>query len=861
MSSLGEAVRRAWYLLNRGRFDRALANEMDAHRAMMRDPARFGNTLRLRERSRDVWGWTWVDDVARDIRLAARALRRTPGFTAVAVSSLVLGLTLAASAVAVANAYLIRSLPYPAADRLFHVMYSPPGPYEPGGLSALDWNAVRDVVELPITASSTNFSLGEGGPEQQLRALRVNSGFIDGLGVRAALGRSFTREEFAPTSDQAIMIGHALWRDRFGADSGVIGRVFRAEIGERRPEGETFRIVGVLPPGFWFGRESSSVVDVLLPLKEPATTYMVRLREGVSTPAAERRLTEAARAVATSLTPDWTGVHLESAHERYVSQVRPILLGATIAASIVLLIACTNVAVLVLLRAVHRQKEMAVRVALGAGRRQIVRLLVAESGLICVIAVALVVGLTRSTLRVLAPLIERQLGRPAPRGVSLIGVDSNVLIVTAVAAVVIALSLCLVPLATPWQRHLADTLRNAGRHGSDRRSMHRLRAILIGFELAGSIVLLVGCGMMIRSVVQMVTTDLGFRTKDLARVRLVIPARVYPDAATRYAFYRRVTERAEQVARAKVALTTWPPYAESMAFPVLGDGSGDPRSTAGVSAIGTDYFTVLGIAIREGRAFTAQDREGTEPVAVVSEAMARRLWPTSSALGHRVRAVDRVGTATPSTTWRTVVGVVGDVRQTYTDSEIADVYVPIFQVPPERYVTFYLKTGARPRSLTTALRATVAETDPQALVRDVIRVEDENRRLAGTRFLTAMLTAFAAFAAFLAVVGMYGVIAYAVRQRQREFAIRIALGATRQAVTALSMRSGGVVLAIGLALGSVAAAGAGRVLRNQLYGVPPFDVWSLAGAGSLMAIAGLLAIWWPARKAARVDPVKLLNEQ
>ena len=386
----------------------------------MRTLPRLGSALRRRERSSGVTGWSWLDGLSRDVRLAARTLRRTPGFTGITVGSLVLGLTLATSTIAVANAYLIRSLPYPAATRLYHVMYAPPGPFEPGGLSGLDWTSVEDVVEFPITATGETLYLSDGGYAQPSRALRVNRGFLDGLGVRAAVGRSFTSDELSQPGDRAVMIGHALWRDRFGGDSSIVGRQFRADVGEQGGPREAFRIIGVLPAGFWFGRESSALVDVLLPLQEPARTYLVRLREGVPVPVAERRLTDAARAVATSVPVDWTGVHLESAHERYVGALRPVLLGITTAAVLVLVIACVNVSVLVLLRALQRQKEMSVRVALGAGRRHIVRLLVAESGLLCVGALALVLMVTRLTLRALSPLIERQLGRPAAAGASAI---------------------------------------------------------------------------------------------------------------------------------------------------------------------------------------------------------------------------------------------------------------------------------------------------------------------------------------------------------------------------------------------------------------------------------------------------------
>ena len=809
------------------------------------------------------WGglaWASADDLRRDVRLATRALRRTLGFTAITIASLVLGLTLAACTIAVVNAYLIRSLPYPAAARLFHVMYAPPGPFEPGGLSALDWSSVSDVVEYPVTSTGETLYLSDGGYAQPSRALRVNRGFLDALGVHATLGRVFTDEELSQTGDGAAMIGHALWRDRFGGDSAVIGRQFRADVSEQGGESQTFRVVGVLPPGFWFGRESSALVDVLLPLQAPARTYLVRLRAGVPVSVAEQHLTDAAKAVATSLPANWTGVHLESAHERYVGALRPILFGITAAAVLVLTIACVNVSVLVLLRALHRQKEMSVRVALGAGRRHIVRLLVVESGLLCAISIALVVAITRLVLGLLSPLIETQLGRPAPGGVSAIGVDGTVLLVIGGVGLLIALSLSLIPLATPWHRRLAETLRSAGRHSTEGVSMHHLRSVLIGVELAGSLVLLVGCGLMIRSVLQMSQADLGFRTNGVVRVRVVVPNRAYADQPTRYAFYEHVTERAASLSRGRVALTSWPPFAESMAMPLVADGASEAKPSAGVITVGPDYFSVLGTGIRDGRSFTSADRVGSEPVAIISQTLARRLWPGERALGRRIRAVEGAGSWEPAATWRTVVGVAQDVRQTYADRELGDVYLPFYQVPPDRFGTFYVRTGVPASVLESRLRAILAETHPLAIVRGAADVESENRQLAGTRFLSLMMSAFATFAAILAVVGMYGVIAYAVLQRRREFAIRLALGATRESITRLSMRAGGVVLAAGLAFGALASVAAGRVLRSRLYGVPAFDFETLLAASALLGVAGVVAVWWPARRAATVDPASVLGD-
>ena len=365
---MGEWLRRIWYLLNRGRLEAALREEMDAHRAMMGEPARFGNTLQLRERSRDVWGWAWLDGLVRDVRFAFRGLCRTPVFTLVAITSLALGLALTTSTVSVVNAYLIRSLPYAAADRLYHVRYAPPGPWEPHGMTGLDWTAVQDVVEFPIASSGDSFYLSAGGRTLSLRGLRVTRGFVDGLGVSVFSGRRFTEQDFATGSEAVALIGYSVWRDRFGSDPDAIGRLIRSEPESSPGRPEIFRIVGVLAPGFYYGRDSRTSVDLLVPYTSPLRVYMARLREGVPPAAAERRLTEAARRAATSPIPDeWTGVQLESARDRWLGNLRPVLFGITVAVSLVLVIVCANVAVLLLLRSSQRKKEIAVTWRLARG--------------------------------------------------------------------------------------------------------------------------------------------------------------------------------------------------------------------------------------------------------------------------------------------------------------------------------------------------------------------------------------------------------------------------------------------------------------------------------------------------------------
>jgi putative ABC transport system permease protein len=857
MHFIGEWRRRLWYLLNRRRFEDALKLEMEAHRAMLDDPKRFGNTLRLREASGDVWGWAWLDAFARDIRFAARALRRTPGFTVVTILSLALGLAFAASTAAVVNAYLIRSLPYPAADRLFHVRYAPPGPWEPRGMSALDWQSVDDVVEFAVASAGETFYLTGGGYAQPARGLRASPGFLEGLGVRAVVGRSLTRNDFSAAGEPVVLIGHSLWRDRFGSDPGIVGRILHAETESQTGPAESWRIVGVLPPDFYYGRDSRDKVDILVPLPARVRTYMVRLRPGIPVAAAERRITEAARSVASGLPPDWTGVHLESVRARYLAQVRPILMSVTFAVGLVLVIVCANVAVLMLLRTLRRQKEVALRIALGSARRHIGRMLAAETALVCTGALALGLAMTNLALGLLAPLVETHLGRSAPGGTAAIAVDWTVALVVGGLAALIALSLAFLPLLTPWQRRLADTLRGDDRSGADGPTMRRLRGSLIALEVAGSLVLLVSCGLMIRNVVGMLRTDLGFATDGLVRARIVLSARNYPDAAAFRRFYEQFSVRLSALAGSPVVFTNWPPFFETPKQFVETMSSGEGGVTAGVMMVSANYFPTLGVEVRQGRGFRAGDAAAAEPAAVVSETLARRLWPEGRAVGQRLRSVEQTPGGSTAGAWRTVIGVAADVRQTYGDTDLHDLYLPF--VPDGRFGSFFLRTDRPASSLVPALREVVAGIDPRAVIHEPHSVESENGQLAGARFLTSMLTGFAAMAAFLAILGIYGVTAYAAQQRERELAIRVALGATRRAVLVLFLKDGGLVLVAGIVAGLVSAYPVARVLRNQLEGVRSVDALTVAGTCALLFSAGIAAIWWPARRASARSPMVVLK--
>lgn len=799
-----------------------------------------------------------LDGAFGDLRVAIRALRRTPGFTIVAVVSLAIGLALTAVTAATVNAYLIEPFPYAEAERLYRVRYAPPGPWEPRGMSSLDWGSVSDVVEFPITSAGETFYLSDGGFAQSARGLRAGPGFIEGLGVGTVLGRTLRSTDFAAAGERAALIGYALWRDRYGADLHVIGRTIRVEAERGRGAIETLRIVGVLPRGFYFGRDSREQVDLLLPLTVAARTYMVKLRPGVPVEAAERRITEAARQVATGLPPDWSGVELESVRELYVAQLRPVLIGITVACALVLLIVFANVAVLMLLRTLRRQREFAVRAALGAARWTLARMLLFEAGCLCLVAIALALAITALTLDSLAPLIEAQLGRPAPGGESAISIDGAVLLIVGGVGLALSFAISLLPLLTPWQRRLAEALRRDGWAGAMGRPTTHLRSILIALEIAATLVLLVGSGLMVRAVVGMLRTDLGFDPEGLVRARVVLRGSDYPDAAAFSQFYRQFTDRLGTTLHAPVVFTSWPPFMDLPNEIVEAAGRTGGGLPAGVIRVGAGYFGAFGIDLRDGRDFSAPDTSLANPVVALSERLARRLWLDERALGRQVRVVERTPDGPRPGPWRTVVAVAADVRQSYGDAALGDVYVPA--MPSGRFGSFYVRTGRAPGTLLPEIGAVAAGIDPRAMIDSPRSVAAENRQLAGASFLSMLLGGVAAVATFLAVLGIYGVTAYAVTQRQRETAIRITLGAPAGAVVRLFLKESGIVLAAGLALGILGAIAAARALESQVVGVSAFDVRTLLPTVALLAAVAAIATWWPARRASRRDPLDALKE-
>ena len=777
--------------------------------------------------------------------------------------TLAVGLTLCTTAMVVLKAYLFSALPYPAAERLYTVRYGPPGQDQPRSMEALDWASLADVIEQPVAWDLDAFYLLGGENAEMVPGAWVTPGFVEGLGIRPAIGRGFDDSAFRPGSANVALISHRLWQARFGGDPSAIGRTFTAYVSDRPEEAESFTVIGVLPRDLW---HFNPYTDILAPLRAPTHPYMVRLRPEVTPERAATRITALVAAGATNVPQNWRA-EVVSAHGQYIASIRPLLRTVTTAAALVLLVACGNVATLFLIRATRRQKEIAVRSALGAGRWTIARMLLAEALVVGTTASAMAWFATLLLLDAIGPIVQQQLGRTAPVALRGAALDPQVLFVAFGAGITTTAICALAPLLTVLRPRRAGSKDPAyvlnSRSATDTVGAQRVRTALIAIEIAASVALVTGSALMIRSVVTLLRMDLGFAGERILNASVTLRQNTYPDAASRLAILERMSSRLSAVPGVEaVGMTTaWPLQQSGLLSVTIPDAATDVATRATVQSVNAEYFSTLQVPLLAGRGFTTADRSGTEPVAIVSDALARRLWPGGNAIGSRITIPEDREGDDPVPVTRIVVGVAGNVRQFAADTELADAYVPVLQTPG-RFVFVLIRTAGAPDTWLAAIRAAFRDIDPEIAVqrsRPLAAMIDEVT--ARPRFLTWLLTAFAVIAALLALIGAYGVIAYAIRQREREIAVRIAIGADPSRITRLFVRQGSWVLAVGLVAGTAAVLAGGRLLESQLFGVTSHDPLTLGGAVAAFACAGLLAIWWPARRAATTNPALALRAE
>jgi putative ABC transport system permease protein len=800
-----------------------------------------------------------------DLRYAARMMGKNPGFTLIAVITLALGIGANTAIFTVVNAVLLRPLGFHDPSRLVIVAEKSPYPtittsYE----NYVDWRAQSQSFEsMEGTRGATIALTGAGDPER-LNSRYATAGLFPLLGVDAVVGRTFRAEEDAAGGAPVVLLSYGLWQRRFGGAADAVGKSITLD---SRP----YTIVGVLPKGF----ELLQPADVFLPFTPWAKTLpddrnwhpgiyaVARLKPGVTREQARTEMVGITKRLENQYPEYNTGISADvvGLQDRLVQNVRPALLLLLGAVSFVLLIACVNVANLLLARAASRGREIAIRTSMGASRWRIVRGLLTESVLIAVTGGAL--GLLVASAA-LGPLLHMAEGS-VPQIVS-VGLDRSVLLFTLVVSVLTGLVFGIVPALRTGKIDLRETLNEGSRGSTTGRGHHRILGALVATEIAVALLLLIGSGLLLRSFSRLQEVSPGFQPDHLLVADLPLSQNAYAKPELRYEFFDRLVERAKTLPGVKSA-------GAASFLPVSGGGSliqfnieGRPPKTphdyvaAGYRTVTPQYMETMGVPLLQGRNIAAGDVEKAPAVVVINASMARTYFPGENPLGKRMQ----IG-ATPDkdVPYMEIVGVVGDVLQGLDTDAKAEMYLPYRQadtVLPVFQLSVVLRTSGDPRLQAAALRSAVREIDPnQPVVK--IRTMEENMATSVTepRFRTWLIGIFAALALVLAAVGIYGVMSYSVNQRTNEMGIRVTLGAQPNDVFRIVVGEGLRLALIGVGVGLIGALAATRVLRTFLYGVSAIDPVTFAITAALLILVAVAACYFPARRATRVDPMVALR--
>ena len=824
-----------------------------------------------------------MSPLLQDLRYGLRAFARTPGFTLAAVLSLALGIGANTAIFSVASALLLRPLPYADAERLTILWNRSPGL----GI-AEDWfstaqyfdirNGNRSFDAVAIAIGSNYNLTGDGEPER-IGTIRASSNLLPMLGVTPLLGQGFTAEDDAAEGAGGnALLHHGTWMRRYGGDPKVIGRSLVLN-------GQAYRIIGVLPASFSLRREvmptlgNAADAEVLLPLplgpKAPQVrngedyNILARLKPGVSIAQAQAEMdaiTAGLRRDHPQFYPPTGGLTFSVVplQEQVVGRVKQSLLVLVGAVAFVLLIACANVANLLLSRALGRRREFAVRAALGAGRGRVIRQLLTESVMLALAGGAIGVILAIWSIEAIHALGARSVPR-----LHEVGVNGSVLLFTLAVSVVSGLLFGLVPALRMGRTDLHGSLKDAGRGSSGSTVWGRgenMRRVLVVTQLALSVMLLIGAGLLARSFIRLQQVPPGFNPSNVLTLEVTMTGRKYADASIVLESYKRLWERLSQLpgvtATGGVSAL---PLSQMMAWgPITVEGRPLPPGQAFINVdirtVAGDYFRAMEIPLIDGRLFNDQDTREHARVIIVDRHMADQLWPGESAVGKRVRTGGfDVRADTP---WMTVVGVVGRIKQDALDSESRmALYRPHTQAP-SRGMNVVVRGSTDAASLSAAATSAVRELDPDLPIYNLRTMSDRvGESLAQKRFATLLLSVFAAVALGLAALGIYGVIAYLVSQGTRELGIRMALGATPRGILLLIVRQGMTVALAGLAIGLAGAFVLTRFMRSLLFGVGASDPVTFVAIALVLAAVALAASYLPARRAARIDPVVSLRSE
>jgi putative ABC transport system permease protein len=800
-----------------------------------------------------------MGDLIQDLRYGVRLLLRSPGFALAAIVSLALGIGANTAIFSVVNTVLLRPLPYPDVDRVMMVWDSNPSrgweqfSVSPGNF--VDWQARQTVFDALVALRTRAMVLTGHDEPERLSGLMATAQFFELTGAPPILGRAFTGRDFEAGAAPVVVLTDALWKRRFGGSKEILGSPLT--LGD-----ESCTVIGVLPPGASLPTGAELLAPLVLTADERqrhGAHYLLamgRLRSGITPATAATAMRDLARQIEAEhkdSNAGWT-VRLVPLYEEVVGGVRPALLVLALAVGVVLLIACANVANLLLARAAARRGEIAVRAALGAGRGRLVRQLLTESLLLALLGGAF--GLLLGTWAV--DLIKAMQPGTLPRVQSL-AVDGWVLLFTLFVSMLTGLLFGAAPGLLLSRASLQGTLQQGGR-GVRGRMSRRMRGVLVAAQVAMSLVLLIAAGLQIRSLARLLAVEPGFDPSNVLTLKLSLPDRRYPDDARQAAFYdRAVADLAALPGVVSAAAVSGVPISDDdliFSFTIEGRPPAPPEEerSANWYAVSPDYFKTLRIPLVRGRLFTADDAATTPRVALINETMARRIFPGQDPLGQHLRmGVD--GTVT-----REIVGVVGDVRHYGLDQPVTlQMYEPCAQRPWSA-MTVLLRAAARPDTLAPAARRAILAIDsaqPVSEVRTLQAIVDLST--AQRRFTLVLLTLFALVALVLASVGLYGVVAYSVNQRTHEIGVRMALGAQRREILALVLRQGMGMTLWGLLAGLLGAAALARVMSGLLFGVSARDPLTFAATVLILATVALGATYVPARRATRVEPTSALR--
>jgi putative ABC transport system permease protein len=799
-----------------------------------------------------------MDNLLNDLRYAARVLAKNPGFTLIAVITLALGIGANTTIFSVVNGVLLSPLPYQEPERLVQVWETwPPGETYSGGVSPnnfADWrNQAQSFDELGAYWLWLYTLTGTSEPTE-VAGMKVSANFFALLGITPQMGRTFLPEEEQPDKNRVAIISHAFWQRRFDSNAEVIGQTLRLDDG-------SYTIIGVLPPDF---RQTELAVDYGAEVWTPeavnpadnrrANHYLSvigRLKSGVTFEQVQTEMATIARQLEQAYpnTNKDRGVRLVSLHEQVTGGIRWALVVLQCATALVLLIACVNVANLLLARVTLRASELAIRSALGARRVQIVRLLLAESAVLAVLGGGVGLLLAHWGIDLLVGVAPRDIPR-----LDEIGLDGRVLGFTLGLSVLTVLLFGLAPAWQSAQVNLNQALKEGGRSAARGQG---LRGLLVVAEIALTLVLLVGSGLLVRSLLRMQQVDLGFNPGGLLTLRVSLLESKYPERRQIADYYQQLLARTEQLPGAtSAAITSSPPMIRLGGFRSSFEIEGQPvepgrAPTVWYGVISPDYFRTLGVALLKGRVFDERDTYDAPPVAIISQNFARRYFPDREPLGKKII----VGRTT-----REIVGVVGNVKHSSpAEDEAERMYAPHSQ-NPRGTLALLIRTAGDPNTLITAAQKAVWEGDPEAAVSTVSTMEQV---LAGVisrpRFNALLLAVFAVVAVVLSAVGIYGVISYTVTQHTREIGIRMALGAQAGDVLKLVVGQGMVLTLIGIAAGVAGALLLTRLMKGLLFSVTATDPLTFAGVSVLLSVIALLACYLPARRATKVDPIVALR--